>query len=559
MKRFVLTAVAVTAAFSLAQAQSLSKFAPANAMFAIELNDLNGAGKTAASFVAQFNKLRLNDILGEVTGSSAQERRELDAMLADFNTLVDREGFVGVYLSPKTSQAGFLLAARPALGSDAKMRAWLNKSLSDARKFSRVSSFRVGGLPVYYAGGMYYGYEGGLAYAASDQTSITEFLSRFRGQTQNFKTSSLAGSNNYDEVMKNVGDGNLRLYADLRNVTQLARAAVDAFDPELPNGIKLEPILDSITTLGRFGGAWKVTPEGIDNTTLLVPEKRGADAQLQRLLTPNTKLDLKAASVVPASAVGFSTSSNNPQAFYGWLSSLADRTGLQQGGLDVFFKQELNIDVQRSVLSWMTGEVATATFVGKGATQSLGESVTYLGTSDERAATQALETVLPKLLETGQKLAGQRNAAKFSKATLGDTTVYRYPIADQITMVAAVKSGFVMVAQSDSALLSALASGARLETSQNYRSAVARVPKDALGWSYGDTTATLKSAAGGVGQILELALPLALDLKPSTARKLSNGLEELLNFLGDRAGFAVSWTEAVQSGTKTRSFQPVKW
>jgi hypothetical protein len=559
MKRFVLSAVAITAAFSLAQAQSLSRFAPANAMFAIELNDLNGAGKTAASFVQQVNKLRLGEILGEVTGSSARERRELEGMLTDFNTLVDREGFVGVYLSPKSSQAGFLLAARPAVGSDAKMRAWLNKSINDARRTTRVSSFRVAGLPVYYAGGMYYGYEGGLAYAASDQTTISEFLSRFRNQTQNFKTSSLAGSNNYDEVMKSVGDGNLRLYADLRNVTQLARAAVDAFDPELPGGIKLEPILDSITTLGRFGGAWKVTPEGIENTTLLVPEKRGADVQLQRLLTPNTKLELRAAGVVPSSAVAFSTSSNNPQALYGWLSSLADRTGLQPGGLDGFFRQELGVDVQRSLLSWMTGEVATATFIGKGATQALGESVTYFGTSDERAAAQALETVLPKIIETGQKLAQQKTGAKFSKATLGDTTVYRYPVADQITMVAAVKNGFVMLAQSDSALLSALSSGARLETSQNYRQAVARVPKDALGWSYGDTTASLKSAAGGVGQILELALPLALDLKPSTARKLSNGLQELLNFLGDRAGFAVSWTEAVSSGTKTRSFQPVKW
>ena len=126
-------------------------------------------------------------------------------------------------------------------------------------------------------------------------------------------------------------------------------------------------------------------------------------------------------------------------------------------------------------------------------------------------------------------------------------------------MVAAVKSGFVMIAQSDSALLAALSGGARLETSASYKSAVGRVPAGALGWSYGDTTASLKSAADGVTQVLELALPLALDLKPSTARKLSAGLKDLLNFLGDRAGFAVSWTEAVPTGTKTRSFQPVKW
>ena len=190
--------------------------------------------------------------------------------------------------------------------------------------------------------------------------------------------------------------------------------------------------------------------------------------QFQRLLTPNTALELKAASVVPASAVGFSTSATNPQAFYAWLSSLADRTGLQPGGLDAFFRQEVKVDVQKSLLGWMTGEFASATFIGKGPAAALGESVTYIGTSDERTAAQALETVLPKLLETGQRLAQQKGSAKFSKAVLGDVTVYRYPIADNISLVAAVKSGFVMIAPSDSALLAALSSGARLEASASY-------------------------------------------------------------------------------------------
>lgn len=560
MKRFLLTTAFLASAMSGTYAQSLSKYAPANAIFAVELNDLATVSKTAAGLTAQFQKLRLPEVLSEATGSSAKERQNIEALLNDFSLLVGREGFVGAYLSAKSTQAGLLLAARPSIGSDAKIKAWLSRSLTDARKSGAITSFRVAGLPVYYTGDLYIGYEGGLAYAATSRESLTEFLSRFKGGTQNLKTaSSLAGSSNFDEVMKNVGDGNLRLYADLRNVTQLARAAIDAIDPELPGGIKLEPLLDSLTTLGRFGASWKVTAEGIDNTTILIPEKRGADVQFQRLLTPNTAIDLRAASVVPANAVGFSTSATNPQAFYGWLSSLADRTGLQPGGLDAFFKQEVKVDVQKSLLGWMTGEFASATFIGKGTAAALGESVTYIGTNDEKTAVQTLETVLPKLLETGQRLAQQKGSVKFSKAVLGDVTVYRYPIADNISLVAAVKSGFVMIAPSDGALLSALNSGARLETSASYRTAVVRVPKDALGWSYGDTTASLKSAADGAAPLLELALPLALDLKPSTARKLSSGLKDLLNFLGDRAGFAVSWTEAVASGTKTRSFQPIKW
>ncbi len=553
MKQFLLSAVAV-ASFGAANAQTLSKFAPANAIAAIEINDYAGVRKQSAVLAKEIEKLDLGSVVAEATGSSRAERQQLETSLADFTTLIDREGFVSLYLSLKTNQVGFLMAARPAVGSDAKIKAWTQRTVRETKaRGTRVSNF-----PVFTSSFMNFGYEGGLAYVASDLTTLSEFLGRFRSEARYAGKPSLAASSTYSEIVNGVGVGNMRVYVDLRNVSQLARGALDMFDPELP-GIKLEPLLDSVTTLGRFGGSWKVTAEGIENTTLLVPEKRGADVQFAKLLTPNDKLDLRAAAIVPASAVAFSTGSSNPQAFYAWLSSLADRTGAQPGGLDAFFKQEFKIDPQNSILSWMTGELASATFVGKGAIQALGESVTYIGTKDAAATERALETVLPKLIEVGQRLAQQKVNNKITKTKLGSVNIYRVPLAENVPLVAAVKDGFLMIASSDTAITAALASGPRLDSSASYKSAVARVPKDALGWSYGDTTSSLKGAASASQQVLEIALTASLDLRPSTSRKLTTAVNGLLNTLADRAGFAVSWTEAVSSGTKTRSFQPIKW
>ena len=123
MKTFLLSAIAISS-LGVANAQTLSKFAPANALAAIELNDIGGARKQSAALVKQLSDLNIGAILGEATGSSKKEQRDLEAMLNDFGSLVDREGLVSLYLSPKNGQVGFLLAARPAANTDAKMNKW---------------------------------------------------------------------------------------------------------------------------------------------------------------------------------------------------------------------------------------------------------------------------------------------------------------------------------------------------------------------------------------------------------------------------------------------------
>jgi hypothetical protein len=292
-------------------------------------------------------------------------------------------------------------------------------------------------------------------------------------------------------------------------------------------------VLDAITTLGRFAGAWKVISEGIESTQYLIPEKRGVDKQFAQLITPKTNASLKAASVIPASAIGFTVQQLDVTGWYNWLSGLVDRTGLNDGGLQPFFKQEFGLDVQKDVLSWMTGEYATATFNLKttaAASSSplamLGDGVTYLGVNDENAAKNSLARMLPRLIETGLNLANQ-NKGNLSptKTTMSGVEVTRYPISQGVALITAIKDGFVMLANSDAAMLAALSSGARLNDSATFKAAMARVPQNALSYGYGDTTTSLNSAADTIGSLLDLGLSQGFDLKPSTAKTLSSGLK----------------------------------
>ena len=558
-KFLILTAALMIPMVATANAQTLSKYAPQGAMVAIEINDLGGVRKNASSFVKEFDRLKLPSVLAEASGAGKSEQKATEAQLNDFLTLLDREGFVAIYASAK-STVGYLLAARPASNAEKQIKAMQARAI----KSGVQGSLKIQGFPVYRSSFMNFGYSGGLAYAASDTALLNKFLSGVKGIK---KEVSLGGSSSFSEVMNEVGSGNMRLYADLRNVTQIGRAIIDGIDPELP-GIKLEPVLDAITTLGRFAGAWKVSSEGIESTQYLVPEKRGVDKQFAQLITPKTTANLKAAEVVPASAVGFTTQNLDVTGWYNWLSGLVDRTGLNEGGLAPFFKQEFGLDVQKEVLSWMSGEYATATFnlkttssaAGSNPLAMLGDGVTYLGVSDENAAKNSMAKILPKLIETGLSLASQsKGNLSPTKTTISGVEVTRYPISQGVALVTAIKNGFLMLSNSDQAMLAALSSGARLSDSATFKSAMARVPKDALSYGYGDTTATLNSSADTIGSLLDVGLSLGFDLKPSTARGLSSGLKGMLNFTANRAGSAVSWTEAVANGTKTKSFQPVKW
>ena len=549
-----------------AAAQSLSTFAPPGALAAIELTDLAGARKTAGAFVAQVEQLKLVDTVIEAMDVSASERRQAQTTLNDLSSLIDREGLVAVYLDPKKLEPQILLVARPSLGADAKVKKWLQDSLNDGRKKGeKIATAKVGGFPIYTVGAdplpMSMGYQGGIAYAASDLNMLTGFLKRVGGDAQ----PGLAASSLYKNAMDGTGNGVLRIYTDLGGLAGVARAAAKQFSSELPN-IQLEPILSALTTLGRLGMAWKLVPDGLESTTLFAPDPRGGDQTLYQLLTARSRTAFKAANLVPANASSFATGTGDATAWYNYVSGLVDRTKLNPGGLDPLLRRELGMDFRKVALSWMTGEFATATFTtnstpnASNATSVLGESVVYISTNDEAAARSSLEAILPRLVEQGNRLAGQKLLDyRPSRAKIAGVDVSRFPIAQGVSFVAATRDGFLLLATSDDAMIAALGGGPRLSEDAAFKTAFARVPPTATGFSYADLPRNLRDGSEALAQQLQAGIALGLDVKPSTAKKLTTSLQKLLAFTADRVGPTIGWSEVGSNGVRTKNFTPIRW
>lgn len=559
----ILLALSVT---TNAAAQSLATFAPPGALAAVELTDLADARKTAGAFVAQVEGLKLMDTVIEAMDISAAERRQVQTTLNDLGSLIDREGLVAVYLDPKKLEPQVLLVARPALGADAKVKKWLQDTLDGARSHKgQVLSAKAGGFPVYTIRSgdlpMSLGYQGGIAYAASDSGTLTGFLKRVGGSAQ----PGLAASSLYKNTMDGAGSGVLRIYTDLGGLAGVVRSAAKQFGSELPN-IQLEPILSALTTLGRLGAAWKLTPDGLESTTLFSPDPRGGDQALYQLLTSRSKTAFKAASLVPANASSFATGTSDASAWYSYVSNLVDRTKLNPGGLDPLLRRELGMDFRKVALSWMTGEFATATFTtnstpnASNATSVLGESVVYISTNDEAAARSSLEAILPRLVEQGNRLASQKLLDyRPSRAKIAGVEVSRFPIAQGVSFVAATRDGFLLLATSDDAMIAALGGGPRLSEDAAFKTAFARVPPTATGFSYADLPRNLRDGSEALAQQLQAGIALGLDVKPSTAKKLTVSLQKLLAFTADRTGPTIGWSEVGSNGVRTKNFTPIKW
>ncbi len=567
MKKLVHISLALAISFTAnATAQTLTKYAPPGALVAVEINDLAGARKTASAFVSQVEQLKVVDTIIEAMDVSSAERRQAQTTLNDLSSLIDREGLVAVYLDAKKLEPQVLLAARPAPGADAKVKKWLQDSLDNARKGKiKVLTAKAGGFPVYTLQTgempMSIGYQGGIAYAATNLGTLSGFLKRVGGSAE----PGLASSSLYKNAMDGAGTGVLRIYADLGSLAGLARVAAKEFGNELPK-VQLEPIFKAFTTLGRLGASWKLATDGLESTTLFAPDARGGDQALYDLLTARQTVTLKAASIVPANVTTFSTSAGNADGWYGYVSDLVDRTKLNPGGLDPLLRRELGMDFRKVALSWMTGEFAAATFTtnstpnASNATSVLGSSVVYISTNDEAAAKASLEAILPRLVEQGNRLANQKLLDyRPSRAKIAGVEVSRFPIAQGVSFVAATRNGFLLLATSDDAMIAALGGGPRLADDAAFKTAFARVPTTATGFTYSDLPRNLRDSADALSQQLEAGIALGLDIKPSAAKKLTTSIQKLFAFTAERAGPTIGWTEVGSNGVRSKNFTPIKW
>ncbi len=556
-KAQIKTLFAIIAAMSLpslAQAQTLNKYAPTDTIFSIEVNDWAGARKTAASFVQKLQETKLIPSLLQSQGMSQQEASDMEALL-------EREGLLTISLNAKTGLPSFLVVARPAAGSEAKVKKWMVDSLPSGKQKNKITSGKIAGFPYYSDGETSFGYQGGLAYASSDLNTLGGFLRRVAGKETG---AALASSQQYKAVMSHVGNGLLRVYADVSNVGRSVSSLLAGQDLPLGN-IRLDPIIQAMVTFGRFGTAFKISKDGLATTSFSQPNPN-ADKDLYNAMQTAPTLELNAAQVVPASALSFSSQSMNPTALYNALNKIVDSSKLNPGGLDKLFVRDMGFDARRSLLPSLTGEVATASFAAPRSSSTdagrgqLTQDVYYIGATDERAVQSALDAIVPRISEVVNTLTENNHGqnVKPIKQKLAGFDITRYSLAPNLAIVSAAKDGYLILALSDDAMITALGSGPRLADTDRYVAAHDKLPEGArlLGFGFGDRAQQLRVMNG---ELSGIALSQGLNMRPSEAKKIADGVKTMIDFAIDRVGDELTYTVQSDGGMLSRSLMPVKW
>jgi hypothetical protein len=575
--------VAAAALASAGQAQTLSRFAPADAILTVELNDVAGMRSTAKAFVQQVESLQVyKDFIKQLSSSNTTDSKLAQQVLAGF---LDREGFISLHMQASDVAKGnarLIFAARPAQAAQNLMPRLIQESLATAKKQKRkVTTIKEGSFTMYEVQQadkslLSFGFTGGLAYASNDAATLRGFLRRAGGAKG---LTTLGSTAAYKTAMDAAGAGNVRIFANFRAIGDLVSKAAG----DLPlDGFNLKPVVNLFATLGQSATAVRFTKEGIETSQALIPDPKGGDAMLAKLLVPSRNVPLKAASMVPAGVLAFGTANIDINGYYDWLSVLVDKTGLNPGGLDSFLKKQLKLDLKTDLFSTMTGEVATATFGlpnsmnTPGLQSTFGEAAIYFSVNDETAAKLGLAKVLPKLVEslnqvseTASGLAGAVGSdisttpatLKSETITVAGNEVVKYNFGEGIDILTASKGGYLILGSSKLAMEKALGDGPRLADAADYKKAVARVPAGAfnVGYSYSDTPTSLKLTNDIFKDTLLLALQATADLSTRDSKNLAAAVDKLLTFAAGRTGIQVQWTENTAGGSRTKSFQPVKW
>ncbi|HWG85892.1 MAG TPA: hypothetical protein VNT60_10475 [Deinococcales bacterium] len=202
--RLVASLVAAAVLASPAAAQTLSRYAPADSLMTLELNDLAGATRTAASFGRQVAAM---DLLGAAPN---------DPALGLLGSALDREVLMALNLD-RAGNPHVLLAARIPAANQKEIQGLVAKNLNDSRQAGkRVLSYRAGGLPFYSATSRdgsteNWGYEGGLLYFSDGLDVLAGFLRRAAGKAGG----GLGGTRAYADAMNLAGPGHLRAWVNV--------------------------------------------------------------------------------------------------------------------------------------------------------------------------------------------------------------------------------------------------------------------------------------------------------------------------------------------------------
>lgn len=561
-------ALALAAALGLAAAQSLAPLLPSDTLVAFGVQGLKQHEAKLQPIIDEWERLDLTNLLERAGGEDADD--ELPAELKGltlFDVLGD-EFWIAASASSFSPLPAVVLVARV---SD-RASALFTKALADEQADATVESLTEGNIPfeVYTSDDddltLAVARDGDFVALTTNPDTMRGVLRRYQGAAEPNFTDSPA----YAATLAGLTPAAVSFLIDLPAAAKVAQPLAGGlgFDKSI------ERVAAMLKTVGVVASVARLTDAGIETLSIQALGDRSLDPGLYDLLTAKGAYPAGVLGFVPDTALGVQAGNLDLGAWWRYLNQLV--AGLEElgvGDLDTFLAENIGLDLNQMLFSWMgagagtiTMSIPSAAAPGMPQGNVLGDAVYLLAVTDEAAAQAGLAQFLTMATSMASSFMDPSGGAGFVQPTTrtsAGVNVTSYDLGEGITFEIAFSGGYLLLATSSTGMDAALAAGAdgAAGVSGSLAALQPNVPAAAVSMALSNDQASLRALADTLLSQFGMAAGLAgsEDLDFEAVEAAGAALTQFVNFVADK--FGGSYSYQVVDGDVVRGYglSQVSW
>lgn len=561
-------ALALAAALGLAAAQSLAPLLPSDTLVAFGVQGLKQHEAKLQPIIDEWERLDLTNLLERAGGEDADD--ELPAELKGltlFDVLGD-EFWIAASASSFSPLPAVVLVARV---SD-RASALFTKALADEQADATVESLTEGNISfeVYTSDDddltLAVARDGDFVALTTNPDTMRGVLRRYQGAAEPNFTDSPA----YAATLAGLTPAAVSFLIDLPAAAKVAQPLAGGlgFDKSI------ERVAAMLKTVGVVASVARLTDAGIETLSIQALGDRSLDPGLYDLLTAKGAYPAGVLGFVPDTALGVQAGNLDLGAWWRYLNQLV--AGLEElgvGDLDTFLAENIGLDLNQMLFSWMgagagtiTMSIPSAAAPGMAQGNVLGDAVYLLAVTDEAAAQAGLAqflTMATSMASSFMDPSGGAGLVQPTTRTSAGVNVTSYDLGEGITFEIAFSGGYLLLATSSTGMDAALAAGAdgAAGVSGSLAALQPNVPAAAVSMALSNDQASLRALADTLLSQFGMAAGLAgsEDLDFEAVEAAGAALTQFVNFVADK--FGGSYSYQVVDGDVVRGYglSQVSW
>jgi len=561
-------ALALAAALGLAAAQSLAPLLPSDTLVAFGVQGLKQHEAKLQPIIDEWERLDLTNLLERAGGEDTDD--ELPAELKGltlFDVLGD-EFWIAASASSFSPLPAVVLVARV---SD-RASALFTKALADEQADATVESLTEGNISfeVYTSDDddltLAVARDGDFVALTTNPDTMRGVLRRYQGAAEPNFTDSPA----YAATLAGLTPAAVSFLIDLPAAAKVAQPLAGGlgFDKSI------ERVAAMLKTVGVVASVARLTDAGIETLSIQALGDRSLDPGLYDLLTAKGAYPAGVLGFVPDTALGVQAGNLDLGAWWRYLNQLV--AGLEElgvGDLDTFLAENIGLDLNQMLFSWMgagagtiTMSIPSAAAPGMPQGNVLGDAVYLLAVTDEAAAQAGLAqflTMATSMASSFMDPSGGAGLVQPTTRTSAGVNVTSYDLGEGITFEIAFSGGYLLLATSSTGMDAALAAGAdgAAGVSGSLAALQPNVPAAAVSMALSNDQASLRALADTLLSQFGMAAGLAgsEDLDFEAVEAAGAALTQFVNFVADKFGGSYSYQVVDGGVVRGYGLSQVSW